>query len=107
MVMSLPKSTSRAKRSDAEIRSLLHAQQGSALSVKDFCQEKGLSRALFYHWRSKYLSGPVTVPGFLPIQMPREEKFENVFAEIEFPGNRVLRLFRDVDPSYLATLLRS
>ncbi len=94
----------RPRRSESEIEALLSGQVQSGLSVKDFCKEHDVARGVFYHWRSKYAAQQIT-PGFIPIDLRPSADTGVAFAEIIFPGNRVVRLFRDVDPSYLKAVL--
>jgi transposase-like protein len=94
----------RVRRSESEIRSLLKAQAEGGIKVNEFCKAHGLSRGIFYNWRNRY-SESQKLPGFLPVQLPPADS-STAFAEIEFTAGQILRLFREVDSSYLKALVK-
>jgi hypothetical protein len=95
----------RTKRSLSEIKALLKEQASSNTRVNEFCKTRQISRALFYHWRSKH-GNLKAQPAFVPVQLSSDEPAQAIFAEIAFPQQLSIRLFRHVDPAYIKALIK-
>ncbi len=52
----MEKEGSLPNRTKEELFNLLAEHAGTGLTVKQFCEQKGLSPGMFYYWRKKYKS---------------------------------------------------
>ena len=100
------------KRNEPEIRGLLTAHAVSSLTVKEFCQQNNIAEWAFYAWKKKYGSSVKRQDGagFVSLQVqetaqPTFSSQEVLFAEVIGEKGRCIRLFQQVPPSYLQTLL--
>lgn len=93
------------RRTTAEIKQLLLEQEESNGTVKEFCAIRGIPEGTFYNWRKKYNAGQQATGDFISLQVSRPDVTASLFAEIEYPGKAMVRLFRPVDSSYLKSLL--
>jgi hypothetical protein len=98
---------SNLKRSKQEMLFLIREQQSGNLSVKAFCELKGISEACYYYWRKKYISksGPSNEPqteNFRLLKFEQEEQNDtSLFAE--YKG---IKFYREVSAGYLKELMR-
>lgn len=92
------------RRTVAEIRLLVDEQKQSNCTVKEFCVTRGINEGTFFNWRKRYNAGQEPIADFISLQMDRPQA-SLLFAEIEHPGKAMIRVFRQVDPSYLKALL--
>jgi len=97
--------TSRSRRSEAEIRSILKEHESSNVSVKEICETYEIHEATFYNWRKKYGPKAEKAGGFIEMELGGSAAESSLFAEIELPGKGVIRLFQKVEPSYVKALL--
>ena len=93
---------SRPRRTASEIKALLRQQEDSNMTIKAFCNRKGLIEQTFYKWRKRYDPINEKQEGFIPIQL--SEPANSIFAEIEWPEKLIIRVFRKVDADYLKAL---
>ena len=93
------------RRTSAEIRQLLREQEESSCSIKEFCAARSIVEGTFFNWRKKYSAGRQQTDNFITLQLDKGNESSSLFAEIEHPAKTVIRLFRQVDPSYLKALL--
>lgn len=94
--------TIRKRRTAAEIKQLLQEQEASECTVREFCKARGINEGNFFNWRKKYNAGKYQNGDFITLQL---DEASSLFAEIEHPTKTVIRIFRQVDPSYLKALL--
>lgn len=93
------------RRSEKEIRTLLGIQEKSDLPVIAFCKAHKIHKATYYNWRNKYGSQNETVAKFIPVQL--SQGLEPVlFGEIEFPSKVMVKLYQQVDASWIKSLLQ-
>jgi hypothetical protein len=93
------------RRTAAEIKELLSEQRESNCTVKEFCAVRGINEGTFFNWRKKYSASQPVNGDFISLQVNKTDAAGSLFAEIEHPGKAVIRLFGQVDPSYLKALL--
>ncbi len=78
--------------------------QRSGLSKQVYCREHGLKAASLYRWCAKLGGGEKAKPGFIPLRLSGAA---NGFAlELTLGDGRVLRIGTDVDPVWVAQLVR-
>ena len=83
----------------------ISAQQGSGLSVKQFCNEQGVSEYSFYCWRKRLReSGPVRFALVERSARRRERTVEAALELVLVSGER-LRIGTDVDTATLRAVL--
>lgn len=97
--------TNRKRRTAAQIKQLLQEQETSECTVREFCKARGINESNFFNWRKKYSAGRQQTDNFITLQLDKGNESSSLFAEIEHPAKTVIRLFRQVDPSYLKALL--
>lgn len=98
----------RTYRTETEIRALLIKQEKEDIKVGDFCLAHNISRATFYNWRHQY-GFTSRQPAFVAVQLPIEPDANpgpRLFAEIQLSGARTIRIFHQVDPNYLKSLVQ-
>jgi hypothetical protein len=94
------------KLTEQEIRGLLTEYGRQNSTVKEFCKLHDVREWAFYAWKKKY---ELTVkkdsgePGFVALQVQETE--DVLFAEVVDEKGRCIRIFKQVDPSYLQALL--
>jgi len=93
------------RRSKKQIRALLTIQEKSDLSLTAFCEIHKIHKNTFYNWRSKYGLQSDLTPQFIPVQLDKAETAPALFGEIEFPSRVVVRLYQQVDASWIKSLL--
>ena len=93
------------RRTEKQIRSLLHLGQKYHGTVTKFCQVHKIHKATFYSWRNKYGVTPQKEPTFVPLQISNQLQEASLFAEIELAPNVTIRLFHKVDACWFKTLL--
>jgi hypothetical protein len=93
------------RRSKSEIRFILKEKEKSEISVKEFCKIHKIHKSTFYTWRNKYGLEIQSPEKFIPVKLNDIASEATLFAEIELPSKRVLRLFHKVESSYIKALL--
>ena len=98
------KKSESTKRNKEQILHLLSEYEKShGLTIKQFCQQHGISEGVFYSYRSRY--GFKKPPksksgGFIPITTPvLKESFNTLFAEVNG-----IKIYQAVPADYLKTL---
>ena len=91
--------------SEKQIRTLLITQEKSGLPIALFCKTHKIQRATFYNWRNKYGIQSQTNTQFIPMELRQTESVPVLFGEIELPSNVTVRLYRQVDASWIKSLL--
>lgn len=81
--------------------------QGSGLSKKRYCQSKALAISTFHYWAKKFRpEGTTAEQGFIELDLPQSQELPLVpKVEIEYPSGIKLRFYREVEVSWLKTLL--
>ena len=81
------------------------AQQGSGVSVKQFCREQGLTEYSFYAWRKRLQqTGPVRF-ALVDRSPRREERATEAALELLLPSGERLRISAGVDAATLRVVL--
>jgi hypothetical protein len=89
-------------------RSLIAKQLASGLSAKQWCQQAGVSKQSFYAWRlrlsgKKSASSSINTPAVaLPVTI---RSAGSAPLEIHLPGNVVLHVRGDCDPTLLRNVV--
>jgi hypothetical protein len=102
---------------ETRYRELIAQQQGSGLTIKEFCSNHGLAPATFHYWKKKLVnkssrkdfipllvkpSGLVTAKGPVCTEMnPGKE----VLLELVYPNGTILRVKNDLDMVKLRALI--
>lgn len=94
------------RRSEKEIRALLSMQEKSNLPIIAFCKAHKIHKATYYNWRNKYGGQIETEAKFIPVQLSQGEPGPALFGEIEFASKVIVRLYQQVDASWLKSLLQ-
>ncbi len=89
----------RVRRTVAEWREVIEAQEASGLSVLAFCEREKLSRSAFTRWRRELKRGSAGATGvqasFVELPMPRAAVERRSLAagelELSLPGGVTLR----------------
>ena len=86
----------RVRRTAAEWREVIEAQEASGLSVLAFCEREKLSRSAFARWRRELSQGSAGAAeaSFVELPMPRAATPRPLAAgelEISLPGGVTLR----------------
>ena len=92
-------------RSKEEILQILEEQANSGMSIKLFCEERGVNRITFNKWRSRYrqrAEGQESKGGFTQLHIVSPDNHEQpvLFAEV-----RGIKIYQPVDAAYLKALL--
>jgi transposase-like protein len=88
-------------------RERIAEQQSSGLSVKQFCNERGLSSWSFYKWRKQLRdAGPVRF-ALVERGTQREQGATNADLELVFATGERLRIRRGVDGATLRTVVEA
>lgn len=81
------------------------AQQRSGMSVKQFCQERGLTECSFYAWRKRLQEkGPVRF-ALVERSVRRQERTAEALLELVLASGERLRIGTGVDTATLQTVL--
>ena len=80
-------------------------QQGSGMSVKQFCKERGLTECSFYAWRKRFReNGPVRF-ALVERNVRRPERTAEAALELVLTTGERLRIGSGVDITALRTVL--
>ena len=93
------------RRSEKQIRALLSIQEKSDLPVTVFCKTHKIYKASYYNWRNKYGLQRQTSAQFIPVQISQAESVPTLFGEIELASKVIVRLYQQVDASWIKSLL--
>jgi transposase len=97
----------KAREKAEQWRERIFEQQGSGLSVKQFCSERGLSSWSFYKWRKRLReAGPVRF-ALVERRTEREEGARNADLEVVFATGERLRIRSGVDGATLRTVVEA
>jgi transposase-like protein len=88
-------------------RERIAEQEGSGLSVKQFCEQHGFTPWSFYDWRKRLReSGPVRF-ALVDRKAGRQEPAASADLEVMFATGERLRIRSGVDGATLRTVLRA
>jgi hypothetical protein len=93
------------RRSEKQIRALLSIQEKSDLPITVFCKTHKIHKATYYNWRNKYGMQKEITAQFIPVQLRQAEPVPVLFGEIEFASKATVRLYQQVDASWIKSLL--
>jgi len=94
------------RRSEQQIRALLGVQEKSDLPIAVFCKTHKIHKTTYYNWCNKYGMQRETTAKFIPVQLKQTESVPVLFGEIEFASKVIVRLYHQVDASWIKSLLR-
>jgi hypothetical protein len=92
--------------SEKQIRALLSIQEKTDGPVTAFCKTYKIHKATYYNWRNKYGVQNQTTAQFIPVQLRQTQSMPVLFGEIEFVSKAVVRLYQQVDASWIKSLLQ-
>jgi transposase-like protein len=92
-------------------RSIWEEYLQSALTQREFCQERGICLSTLHHWRRKgeELSIPpgAASPAFVPVRLKQSISVaEPMQVEILLPGDVTVRVAQGLNPAGLAALIK-
>lgn len=105
---------SKAKKSDTDQRQfwqmVLETFKSSGLSVRQFCQQEGLTEASFYSWRKRLSTHqkpdtpnePLQPEPFIQVSMPTAKP---IVLELILASGHKLGIPSDIDPAFLTGVL--
>ena len=93
------------RKSEKEIRRLLHLQQKQQVPVITFCKVHKINKATFYHWRNRFGLKLQEEQNFIPVRLSDQVVKPDLFAEIQLSSTVTVKLFQKVDASYFKELL--
>jgi len=99
--------TSKHKRySKDEILEKLRLQEASTSTVTEFCKAHHIHKATFYNWRNRFSVETRQQPKFVPLHFTEQTFEEKLFAEIQFSSAVRVKLFQQVEASYLKAFIQ-
>ena len=94
------------RRSEKQIRALLSIQEKSDLPITRFCKIHKSHKAAYYNWRNKYGMQGETIAQFITVELREAQSVPVLFGEIEFASKGIVRLYQQVDASWIKSLLQ-
>jgi transposase-like protein len=85
--------------------------QESGLGKKAYCTQKGLTSSTFFYWIKKLalqkesFPTPSAAAGFTELTLPAQVDAGNIVVEIEYPSGVRLKLYRQMEASFIKSLL--
>ena len=96
----------RDERKDRQWRSWIGEWQASGLSVRAFCQRRGLTVASFYSWRRVLQRRAAEKATFVPVQvLPDAVPTQTSALEVVLTNGRTVRVAPGFDAATLRQLL--
>ena len=96
----------RDERKERQWRRWIGEWQTSGLSVRAFCQRRGLTVASFYHWRRMLQRRAAGEPAFVPVQVVADAVPTQPSAlEVVLTDGRAVRIAPGFDAATLRRLL--
>lgn len=97
-----------SKPDEGQMFLLIEEQRQSGLTVKTFCEKKGIAVHSYYYWnkkcRNKNKPASDNGPAFTRLQM-QDEVSRHLFCELIAPSGRKLRFYQSISATYLQSLL--
>lgn len=98
-----------SKPGEAEMFVLIEEQRQSGLTIKAFCERKGIALHSFYYWNKKYRNKRKRTTGerssFTRLQIQEETSSDRLFCELITPSGGKLRFYQSVSATYIQSLL--
>ena len=94
------------RRSEEQIRALLSIQEKTDFPITVFCKTHKIHKATYYNWRNKYGMQSQNTAQFIPVQLRQTQSAPVLFGEIEFASKAIVRLYHQVDASWIKSLLQ-
>ena len=88
-------------------RERISEQEGSGLSVKEFCRERGVSSWSFYKWRKQLREGGPVRFALVERRTEREQGATTADMELVFATGERLRIRRGVDGATLRMVVEA
>jgi len=89
-------------------RQLIAQRESSSLTVREVCQQAGVSPVSYYHWQRKLRTPPPSAaeaaPALVPVRVVDDRRGE---LTLELPQGVRLRFAQDCDEATLQRLLRA
>ena len=96
----------RDERKERQWRRWIGEWQASGLSVREFCQRRGLTVASFYAWRRALQRRAAEKATFVPVQvLPDAVQTQTSALEVLLPDGRTVRVAPGFDAATLRRLL--
>ena len=97
----------RDERKERQWRRWLQEWRASRLSVREFCERRGLAEYTFYAWRRELDRRRVESASFMPVQVAVEDDMpaRGSGLELVLSGGRTLRVAPGFDAATLRQLL--
>jgi hypothetical protein len=97
-----------SKPDEARMFPLIEEQRQSDLTVKTFCEKKGIAIHSYYYWNKKYRDknkdASANRSPFTRLQL-QEEAPGRLFCELTTPSGRRLRFYQPVSAVFLQSFL--
>lgn len=99
-----------SKPGEAEMFVLIEEQRQSGLTIKAFCERKGIALHSFYYWNKKYQNKRKkraidNKSAFTRLQIQEETSSDRLFCELITPSGGKLRFYQSVSATYIQSLL--
>lgn len=89
-----------------EILEKLRLQETSPFTVTEFCKAHHIHKATFYNWRNRFSVETGQHPKFVPLHFAEQNSDEKLFAEIQFSSGVRVKVFQQVEASYLKAFIQ-
>ncbi|TAN15270.1 MAG: hypothetical protein EPN37_09950 [Chitinophagaceae bacterium] len=98
-----------SKRDETTMFPLIEEQRKSGLTVKAFCETKGIAPHSYYYWNKKYWNNRKRTTSkrssFTRLQIQEEAPADRLFCELITASGGKLRFYQSVPAVYLQSLL--
>lgn len=101
----MSKGKQRDVRKEQQWRSRLRQWRSSGLTVREFCEERGLSEPSFYAWRRVLAERDAASAVFVPVEVASEAPAGGASLELVVGVGRVVRIAAGFDAATLRRLL--
>jgi len=92
---------------DEDWRTQISAQERSGISVKQFCQQQGLTEQSFYYWRKRLRTTTTSMRFALVEAEPRRGTAEHAALELVLTTGERLRISAGVEAATLRQVLEA
>jgi hypothetical protein len=99
-------SSKQIRRTESQIRTLLHLYSKNNGTVVEFCKIHNIHKATFYNWRNKYELQIEKPAAFIPVHFDQPSLSPALFAEIEMASRITIKLYQRVDGSWFKSLVK-
>jgi hypothetical protein len=96
----------RDEQKERQWRRWIRQWHASGLTVRDFCDRRGLPEHRFYAWRRELGRRDTEAPAFVPVRIvPDEVPARGAALEVVLPGGQTVRVAPGFDAPTLRQLL--